>query len=280
MRCDICNSNQSSNLYVDIKRCNNCGHIFANLSLSNNELKKIYDTDYFESAEYKDYKSETVAINKNFNRLLLKLKKHLQNTEQKKLLEVGAAYGFFINIAKLHFNLAIGTEIASEPSRYARENYNIDVRNLDIIEWDFDNIKFDLVCMWDVIEHLHSPNKYLQKLSVNMKKNSIIALTTPDIGSLVARVRKQNWRQIHPPTHVHYFNKKSIETILNNNGFKIIEYTHFGRYRSLGMIFYIIFVLRLKIPIIYNIISFLKLDKVNTYLNLFDEMLVIAKKIN
>ena len=280
MRCDICNSNQSSNLYVDIKRCNNCGHIFANLSLSNNELKKIYDTDYFESAEYKDYKSETVAINKNFNRLLLKLKKHLQNTKQKKLLEVGAAYGFFINIAKLHFNLAIGTEIASEPSRYARENYNIDVRNLDIIEWDFDNIKFDLVCMWDVIEHLHSPNKYLQKLSVNMKKNSIIALTTPDIGSLVARVRKQNWRQIHPPTHVHYFNKKSIETILNNNGFKIIEYTHFGRYRSLGMIFYIIFVLRLKIPIIYNIISFLKLDKVNTYLNLFDEMLVIAKKIN
>ena len=280
MRCDICNSNQSSNLYVDIKRCNNCGHIFANLSLSNDELKKIYDTDYFESAEYKDYKSETVAINKNFNRLLLKLKKHLQNTKQKKLLEVGAAYGFFINIAKLHFNLAIGTEIASEPSRYARENYNIDVRNLDIIEWDFDNIKFDLVCMWDVIEHLHSPNKYLQKLSVNMKKNSIIALTTPDIGSLVARVRKQNWRQIHPPTHVHYFNKKSIETILNNNGFKIIEYTHFGRYRSLGMIFYIIFVLRLKIPIIYNIISFLKLDKVNTYLNLFDEMLVIAKKIN
>ena len=280
MRCDICNSNQSSNLYVDIKRCNNCGHIFANLSLSNDELKKIYDTDYFESAEYKDYKSETVSINKNFNRLILKLKKHLQNTKQKKLLEVGAAYGFFINIAKLHFNLAIGTEIASEPSRYARENYNIDVRNLDIIEWDFDNIKFDLVCMWDVIEHLHSPNKYLQKLSVNMKKNSIIALTTPDIGSLVARVRKQNWRQIHPPTHVHYFNKKSIETILNNNGFKIIEYTHFGRYRSLGMIFYIIFVLRLKIPIIYNIISFLKLDKVNTYLNLFDEMLVIAKKIN
>lgn len=280
MRCDVCNSNQSSNLYVDIKRCNDCGHIFANLSLSNNELKKIYDTDYFESAEYKDYKSETLAINKNFNRLLLKVKKHLQNTKQKKLLEVGAAYGFFINIAKLHFNLAIGTEIASEPSRYARENYNIDVRNLDIIEWDFDNIKFDLVCMWDVIEHLHSPNKYLQKLSVNMKKNSIIALTTPDIGSLVARVRKQNWRQIHPPTHVHYFNKKSIETILNNNGFKIIEYTHFGRYRSLGMIFYIIFVLRLKIPIIYNIISFLKLEKVNTYLNLFDEMLVIAKKIN
>ena len=280
MRCDICNSNQSSNLYVDIKRCNNCGHIFANLSLSNDELKKIYDTDYFESAEYKDYKSETVSINKNFNRLILKLKKHLQNTKQKKLLEVGAAYGFFINIAKLHFNLAIGTEIASEPSRYARENYNIDVRNLDIIEWDFDNIKFDLVCMWDVTEHLHSPNKYLQKLSVNMKKNSIIALTTPDIGSLVARVRKQNWRQIHPPTHVHYFNKKSIETILNNNGFKIIEYTHFGRYRSLGMIFYIIFVLRLKIPIIYNIISFLKLGKVNTYLNLFDEMLVIAKKIN
>lgn len=280
MRCDICNSNESSKLYIDIKKCNDCGHIFANLSLSNDELKNIYDTDYFESEEYKDYKSETVAIKKNFNRLLSKLKKHSQNTKQKKLLEVGAAYGFFIDIAKSHFNLAIGTEIASEPSRYARENLNIDVRNLDIIEWDFDNIKFDLVCMWDVIEHLHSPNKYLQKLSVNMKKNSIIALTTPDIGSLVARVRKQNWRQIHPPTHVHYFNKKSIETILNNNGFKIIEYAHFGRYRSLGMIFYIIFVLRLKIPIIYNIISFLKLDKVNTYLNLYDEMLVIAKKNN
>ena len=107
----------------------------------------------------------------------------------------------------------------------------------------------------------------------------MIALTTPDIGSLVAKIRKENWRQIHPPTHIHYFDKKTITHILKINGFEVVHYGHFGRYRSLGMIFYIIFVLRLKIPIIFKLLEFLKLDKVITYLNLYDEMIVIAKKV-
>ena len=50
------------------------------------------------------------------------------------------------------------------------------------INWNFDNKKIDIICLWDVIEHLYSPNKYLNKISENLDIGSLIALTTPDIG--------------------------------------------------------------------------------------------------
>ena len=74
-------------------------------------------------------------------------------------------------------------------------------------------------------------------------------------------------------------NKHSAMVDLKINRFEVIHYGHFGRYRTLGMIFYIIFVLRIKMPIFFKLLEFFKLDKVITYLNLYDEMIVIAKKI-
>ena len=279
MNCDICNSKRNKTLFNQVVKCLDCGHVFAKLDISNEELKNLYKSDYFDTDEYHNYKAEVVPIKKNFQRLLKVLKRYTKNPENKILVEVGSAYGYFVEDAQSVFKKVIGTEIAKEPADYARKTLGLDVRNLDILDWNFDNQKIDVVCLWDVIEHLYSPNKYLNKISSNLGMGSLIALTTPDIGSLVAKFRKENWRQIHPPTHIHYFNKETITSILKLNGFEVIHYGHFGRYRSLGMIFYIIFVLRVKIPIFFKIIEFLKLDKVITYLNLYDEMFVIAKKV-
>jgi len=279
MNCDICNSKRSKNLFNEIVKCSDCGHVYAKLKISNEELKKLYKSDYFDTDEYHDYKAEVISIKKNFQRLLKIITKFTQNPGNKTLVEVGSAYGYFVDEAQFVFKKVIGTEIAREPAEYASKTLGLDVRNLDILDWNFDNQKIDIVCLWDVIEHLYSPNKYLNKISESLDINSLIALTTPDIGSLVAKIRKENWRQIHPPTHIHYFNKETITHILKINGFEVIHYGHFGRYRTLGMIFYIIFVLRIKMPIFFKLLEFFKLDKVITYLNLYDEMIVIAKKV-
>ena len=279
MKCDICNSRRSKSLFNEIVKCLECGHVYAKLEISNEELKNLYKYDYFDTDEYHDYKAEVISIKKNLKRLLKIITKNTGNPSNKTLVEVGSAYGYFVGEARFLFKKVIGTEIAKEPAEYASNELGLDVRNLDILDWNFDNQKIVIVCLWDVIEHLYSPNKYLNKISESLDFDSLIALTTPDIGSLVAKIRKENWRQIHPPTHIHYFNKETITHILKINGFEIIHYGHFGRYRTLGMIFYIIFVLRIKMPIFFKLLVFFKHDKVITYLNLYDEMIVIAKKV-
>ena len=47
----------------------------------------------------------------------------------------------------------------------------------------------DVVCMWDTIEHLQHPHLYIERASANMNRGGVIAITTGDIGSLMARMR-------------------------------------------------------------------------------------------
>ena len=280
MRCDICNSDLNKILYPGILKCDSCGHIFADQKLTREELKKIYNNDYFHGEEYSDYIAERATIEKNFLRITSIINNYITDKKNKNVLEVGSAYGYFLNILKDKYKVVKGLEIFKDAADYARKEFDIDVKDTDLLDWNFDREKYDLVCMWDVIEHLYSPQKYLSKISENMNKGGILAFTTGDIGSTVAKVRGKNWRQIHPPSHAHYFNRDTIEKLLNQNGFKLLNFGHFGRFRSIEMIAYIIFVQKLKIPFIFKLIKKVGITKIITYLNLYDEMIVIAKKVD
>lgn len=280
MNCDICYSESNENYYPGIVKCSSCGHIYADQELTSKQLKEIYNKDYFHGDEYSNYIAERDTIEKNFRRISNIINKHITDTKQKNILEIGSAYGFFLNMVKDEFNIVKGLEICKDAADYAKNQFGIDVKDVDLLDWDFDQHKYDLVCMWDVIEHLSSPQKYLEKISKNMNKDGIIAFTTGDIGSLVAKVRGRNWRQIHPPSHVHYFSRKTIEKLLRQNEFKIISFGHFGMFRSVEMMAYIIFVQKLKIPFLFNIIKFIGITKIITYLNLYDQMIVVAKKVD
>ena len=76
--------------------------------------------------------------------------------------------------------------------------------------------------MWDVIEHLNDPDLYLKKINKITNNDGILALTTGNIASFNARFSKQNWRLIHPPSHIHYFSRESMTKILKNNPLNII----------------------------------------------------------
>lgn len=134
--------------------------------------------------------------------------------------------------------------------------------------------------MWDTIEHLRQPEQYIEKISKQMASGALLAITTGDIGSLNARLRKEQWRLIHPPTHIHYFSKQSIATMLNNYGFDVVYNQYCGFYRSVDNIAYNIFVLRHKQPKLYKLLKSLRLTELDFYLNLYDIMYVIAKKDN
>ena len=130
--------------------------------------------------------------------------------------------------------------------------------------------------MWDTIEHLKSPNQYISKINKILSNHGVFVFTTGDIGSLVAKFRKHNWRMIHPPSHLHYFTKDSVYKILKQNNFKVVSMKYPAVYRTVDNIMYNLFVLRNNIPSIYKFAKWIGLTKLK--INLFDIMLVIAKK--
>ncbi len=278
MHCSICQASWAKPLYAGLVRCLSCGHVFSDSNLSEEQLFRLYGKEYFFSGEYGDYIANKVALQKNFRQYLKVLKKFIQPLRHRRLLEIGCAYGFFLDIAKEYFDIAQGIDITDNGIVYAREQLKLDVVKGDFVKYDFSGHKFDVVCMWDTIEHLKEPQLYLEKASNHMGSGALIAITTGDIESINARMRRDKWRLIHPPTHLHYFSRKTLARILDNYGFEIIYNCYCGLYRSIDNMAHRILVLNKRNPSIYNLLRRCGLTKLNFYSNLFDTMYVIARK--
>lgn len=276
--CIVCHSNRSTLIYPGILKCDDCDYVFANLKLSQSDFELLYSSDYFNGEEYSDYLTDRVNHERNFKLRLKQLNKYIDLSKYNSLLEIGCAYGFFLNLVKNRFERVVGVDVTSSGISYAKDKLQLDVYKSDLLKWDFKGKNFNIACMWDVIEHLKSPDLYLEKISKNMASGGVIALTTGDIDSIMAKLRGKRWRLIHPPTHAHYFSKNTLTRLLDRYGYDVVNIEYCGSYRSIDNIAYNIFVLRLKIPFIYKILKNIRITSLSVYLNLYDIMYVIAKK--
>ena len=120
-----------------------------------------------------------------------------------KLLEIGAAYGFFLMEAREYYD-AHGVEISNDAAASARGR-GLDVRT-GVLSEDLLNEKLgllDAVAMLDVIEHLEDPAGTLQLCAKHLRPGGALMLTTGDFGSLFAKAAGKGWRLMTPENFQH-----------------------------------------------------------------------------
>ncbi len=226
--CVCCGSTEAPKPHLPgLVQCAGCSHVWAQASLTDDEIRKLYGQNYFEGEEYLDYGREEPALRRNFRHRLKVLAK-LQ-PQGANLWEIGAAFGFFLSEASGHFRVA-GCDISTYAAERARESYGIDIRVGDYLDIDLE--PHDVICLWDVIEHLPSPQYVLQKAHRDLRHKGTLVLSTGDMGSFVARLFGRHWRLIHVPTHLHYFTRASMTTLLRRLGFSEIRVHYHAFWRS------------------------------------------------
>lgn len=260
--------------YAGLLRCTRCSHLSADLALSDAELLKIYSAGYFAGEEYGNYLADKAVLQKNFAARLRTIRELIGDTSCLSLFEVGCAYGFFLELAQYHFAFAEGIDVAADAVQCACRDLGVNAHVGNFLELNPDNRPrpIDVVCMWDTIEHLRDPDAFIAKTASMLNHNGHLFLSTGDAGSLNARWRKGKWRLIHPPTHLHYFTRESMRTMLHRHGFTIVDIRSVGFYRSVGNTLSILFRDRI------GPISQSRLTSMYYYLNLYDIMLVYARK--
>lgn len=278
-RCIVCGAEDAAApLYRGILKCRACGYVFADMRLTDEELFELYNEEFFTGAEFSDYAADAKFFRKNFSLRFRELKKFLDPARHKNLLEIGSAYGFFLDVVRDEFASVEGIDITDAGVRYARDELKLNAVQADFLAHDYGVRKFDVVCMWDTIEHLREPQRYVEKIAAHTERGALLTITTADIESLNARLRRGNWRMIHPPTHLHYFSPKSIAQLLDAHGFDVIYNRYCGFYRSIGNMAYNILVLRQQKPQFYKPLERLGVGGLGFYLNLYDIMYVIARR--
>lgn len=281
IQCDVCGQSVWQDYSSRLMKCAICGLVRAKMNPSAAELEQAYKENYFFGEEYFDYFQDRPALEKNFRNRLKRLEAYLSPSSI--LLEIGCSYGFFLNLCKEKAKKVVGYDITKEGIEYAKKELGLDVYCDSFMNYEGE--KADMVCLWDVVEHLPNPDQIIGKISVSIKTGGHIALTTGDIGAVAARIRKDKWRMVHPPTHLFYFDKKTITKLLAKHGFRIVYFGHTTIYRNVDSVFNQLAgkqnpqsISSKILKFLHGVVKKLGLHKVNFGLNLFDIMEVIAEK--
>ena len=206
--------------YGSIVRCVDCGLTYTNPRPKREELARGY-------REYVDeqYLSESSSRSINAHLSLNVIKRFISSG---KLLEVGASSGYFLNAARVDFDVA-GLEPSEWACAIARERYKIDVYAESLEETRrFNPESFDVVALIDVIEHVCDPQSALIRAAELLKRGGVLYLVTPDISRLSARILRGYWWGLRP-AHVYYFNRKTIQLMLQEAGLEPVLSQSFGR---------------------------------------------------
>lgn len=198
----------------NIVKCTACTHMQLDRFPDDEEL----DAAYAEAAS-DDYIEEEAGQRVSFGSVLDLVEQHVPKG---KILDVGCWVGFLLAVAKDRgWEEGIGLEPSDFASGFARER-GLDVRQEDLLDANLPPGHFDAVCMGDVLEHLTDTATALARMKALLAPGGVLVLAVPDAGSRIARLLGKRWWSVIP-THIHYFTKQSLRTMLAEAGFEVIE---------------------------------------------------------
>lgn len=240
----------------------------------------IYSGQYFSGGEqgfgYAHYDEDFGVGNPTFTTYLKIINRFTPGKGH--LLDVGAATGTFLLTAKNHGWDVAGIEISAAAATSAREK-GLSVTTGTIEDQPPESKKYDVITMWDVLEHVRHPETTVQAISRSLKPGGLFVLNLPDAGSFTAKLFSKWWPLIVPPEHLHLFSRKSLTTLLERHGFSIIETKHLGKKFRLAYILQVMYTMRYQ-KIWARLAAWVRttpLDRVAIPLNLRDNLFVVAK---
>lgn len=280
--CRICNSEVELKYQIKLFTyyyCQNCSSLQVYPKPSDEILKAIYNSDYFNKQKYFDKSS----LHYEYDFRLNLIKSYHNEKKVGKILEIGCGIGDFINYSKNKLEAKwYGIDISEDAIKIAK-TINEDISNnfyaCDII--NFTERLFDIIVMWDTIEHIYDIKEFLIFLSKLLVDKGVIILSTPDTESILGKIMKKYWYFITPPEHLTLMSKKSFQIICDTTSQYYLEYWYRkGKKVNIG---FAIYKLKRVFPnIILNLFAnFFKakvLNKISLYLPTNDIQYLILRK--
>lgn len=210
--------------------CSKCTHVWLNPRPDISELPLIYPSNYYSYDYAKKINSIAVWAKKQLDkrkvhRILVKL----QNRPNR-FLDVGCGDGRFLRAMAalgLSHEDIFGVEIDQHSiEELQKEGFSVVAGRIE----DCDHLppgEFDLITCFHVIEHVAEPDVLLGKLSGLLRVNGVLAIETPNIDSVDARIFKESyWGGYHFPRHWHLFRESTLRRIFDVNNFEILDFKY------------------------------------------------------
>lgn len=226
--CDLCGQDDAALLVTKngfrVVRCRGCSLVYVNPRLKMTGLTELYETDTFfdhqvTRAADESWKPEAEARVAILNKLY---------PSRGKLLDVGCSAGWFMGVAEAAGWDVLGLDVSAAAVAHAKQRgYAAKVATLDA--HDLAPASFDVVTMFDSIEHMPTPLGALRAAHALLKPGGIVMITTPNIDGIFPRLTYQlfgrtfgGWEHPGPPGHIYQFGKKTLAAALDRACFEVV----------------------------------------------------------
>jgi 2-polyprenyl-3-methyl-5-hydroxy-6-metoxy-1,4-benzoquinol methylase len=281
--CYLCGSKDAGRLFQDgpygVWRCRSCSLVYTSPRLGSEAIREIYQTAYWQSDQardfgYTDYLSDRPLYLKTFRKRIRVL---TRRKPRGRVLEIGSAGGFFLEVARERGYEVHGVELSGWMADRSRERLGKNAVTTGTIE----DLKaprgsFDVVALWDVVEHLEDPLPVLVRARELLKPDGLLVLETQNIESCAARLMGRRWTHFKQLEHLYHFSPRTITRLLHQAGFRVLELSaaRAGKYVSLA---FLIERMQRVAPLLHKLLLPLRpLGRMSCYVNPRDEVIVVA----
>ncbi|MDP3142919.1 MAG: class I SAM-dependent methyltransferase [Candidatus Omnitrophota bacterium] len=236
VNCNLCGRNDTQTLFktqdrawlvegsFNLVKCLNCGLIYLNPRPDAVEMSKYYPPPYFSRviADGRLSVGDESLMKRDFK---LRLKEIVRYKNGGRFLDIGCLDGYFLAYLKKIGWQVSGVEIDSTACRFARDKLGLEVFCGELIQAAYPERYFDVISLYDVLEHLSNPSAALREIYRILKDDGLLCIRVPNIDSLEFRIFKERWLAIDAPRHLFHFQTRTIKKILEKCGFKYSKIT-------------------------------------------------------
>lgn len=224
LSCPVCHHSvweyASSVRRVSLSRCAQCRLLgTTHFVTQERTIDGIYDVDAANLAIYQQqYLSSRMAL---YTRFLPEFERFRQT---RRLLEIGSGYGYFLQMAARANWAAEGLEISPYCCHVARAR-GCKVQQGRIQEAELDQDQYDVVVLWDVIEHFTEPDEVIRLSRNFLRPGGALVMRTPDARALEPTLQPMRaaYRHLVYPAntaeHIFHFTPRNLSRVVANLGF-------------------------------------------------------------
>ena len=213
--------------HPQIVQCRHCGLVYASPRWADDVVVEAYT-----AVEDETYVAEREGRELTFRHHLRQMERIIGPPAGRALLDVGAYIGVFVEVA-----LAAGWKAQGvEPSAWAAAEAQR--RGLNVVSGTLDSVplapaSFDVLTLWDVIEHLADPAAELERARRLLRPGGWLVVHTMDIDAPVSRLLGRRWPWLMD-MHLYYFSRRTLRAMHERHGYQVVWQGAQGRYLRLG----------------------------------------------
>ena len=231
-RCPACQHDDSVRRFDKdghrVRACRSCRTWFVADPPSADRLGEIYRERYFTDRLGQHGPDPTGSPSwrsavANARRRLALIRRHAPRA--RRLLDVGCGTGAFLSVARDSYACA-GQDVSAEAAAVVRDRLGLPAYGGELAALDPTAGRFDVVTLFDVIEHVPEPAATLRTVCRLLAPRGIVLITTGDVDSLICRLTGRWWHLMTPPEHLTFFSRDGLTRVVVRQGLAIRHVSH------------------------------------------------------